>query len=407
MKTIIYLFTCSLLLLTYSLQGQDNALRFDGVNDYMVAPAKTGYDISTGTIEVMVRPDAFTAGACIIGVRGAGGTRYSFTMAQNSIGLWNGAYFFPKTYAFTAGTWYHLAFVCNGVSTKIYVNGTYIGEHDYAFSGLDGQTLVIGAVKESGTATQFFPGAIDEVRIWNTIRTPQQINENMNISLSGIQTGLVGLFTFNQGTALGSNAAFSTVPDQSSIGNTATLYNFALSGSTSNYITSLLNQSSGSGWAWLLTGNAGTVATTHFIGTTSNQPLIFKTNNIERLRVLENGNVGIGIDTPKVKLAVRGSIKAMKLIVTLTPWADYVFHKSYQLPSLSEVEQYIKENHHLRDVPTTAEVELNGVNVGENQAVLLRKLEELTLYLIDQNKRIAEQQILINALEKRLEKKSN
>ena len=406
MKTIQTLLLCVAILFTSSIQGQDNALTFDGVDDYMIAPAKTAYDISTGTIEVMVRPDAFTTGSCILGVRGAGGTRYSFHIRQNSIGLWNQAYSFPITYSFSTGTWYHLAFVCDGVNTKIYVNGSYIGQHDYAFSGISGQTLVIGAVKEGATAQEYFNGAIDEVRIWNTIRTPQQINENMNISLSGIQTGLVGLFTFNQGTALGNNAAFQTVPDQSSVGNTAILNFFAYTGSTSNYITSLLNQSSGSGWGWLLTGNPGTVAATHFIGTTSNQPLIFKTNNIEWLRVLENGNVGIGVEAPTVKLAVKGSIKAMKLIVTSTPWADYVFHKSYQLPSLSEVERYIKENHHLRDVPTTAEVELNGINVGENEAVLLRKVEELTLYLIDQNKRIAKQQTLIDGLEKRLQKKN-
>jgi hypothetical protein len=405
MKTLTKLFACILMFSTLSLHAQDNALTFDGVDDYMVAPAKTGYDLSTGTIEAMVRPDATPSG-CILGVRGAGGTRYSFHITATSIGLWNGAYFFPLTYTFSTGTWYHLAFVCDGVNTKFYVNGSYIGQSDYAFNSTSGQTLVIGGVKESGAAQEFFQGAIDEVRIWNTIRTPQQINENMNISLSGIQTGLVGLFTFNQGTALGSNTTFSTVTDQSSIGNTATLYNFSLTGSTSNYITSLLNQSSGSGWAWLLTGNAGTVAATHFIGTTSNQPLIFKTNNVERLRVLENGNVGIGIDAPTVMLAVNGSIKAKKLVVTSTPWADYVFHKSYQLPSLAQVEQYIKENHHLRDIPTTAEVELNGVSVGENQALLLRKVEELTLYLIDQNKRIAEQQTLIDGLEKRLEKRS-
>lgn len=114
-----------------------------------------------------------------------------------------------------------------------------------------------------------------------------------------------------------------------------------------------------------------------------------------------NGNVGIGTTNPGAyKLAVEGTIGARKLIVTQSAWADYVFHPTYKLPSLQEVEAYIKSHQHLPDVPSTADVEKNGIDVGENQATLLKKIEELTLYLIELKKQLDEQQLTINAQSK-------
>jgi len=76
--------------------------------------------------------------------------------------------------------------------------------------------------------------------------------------------------------------------------------------------------------------------------------------------------------------------------VTQTGWADYVFDAGYQLPSLKEVEEFIKTNKHLPGVASAKEVEEKGVDVGNNQAVLLKKVEELTLYMIDLKKEIDE-----------------
>ena len=69
-------------------------------------------------------------------------------------------------------------------------------------------------------------------------------------------------------------------------------------------------------------------------------------------------------------------------------WADYVFADDYQLPSLNEVKQYISENQHLPGIPSEAEVNENGVNLGEMQVKLLQKIEELTLYVIQQQEMI-------------------
>jgi hypothetical protein len=69
-------------------------------------------------------------------------------------------------------------------------------------------------------------------------------------------------------------------------------------------------------------------------------------------------------------------------------WPDYVFQGDYKLPSLSELEHFIKTNRHLPDVPTAEEVKESGLSVGEMNAILLKKVEEFTLHVIDQNKRI-------------------
>ncbi|MFA9391536.1 MAG: hypothetical protein ACERKD_17130 [Prolixibacteraceae bacterium] len=85
---------------------------------------------------------------------------------------------------------------------------------------------------------------------------------------------------------------------------------------------------------------------------------------------------------------VYGRIKAYEIVVDQTAWADFVFNKDYSLKPLSEVEQFIEINSHLPDVPSKSDVRKDGVNLGEMNAILLQKIEELTLYLLDQEKRI-------------------
>ncbi|MCT4637603.1 MAG: hypothetical protein N4A72_07830 [Bacteroidales bacterium] len=105
----------------------------------------------------------------------------------------------------------------------------------------------------------------------------------------------------------------------------------------------------------------------------------------------KGGNVGIGTTkTNGYKLAVDGTIGAREIVVNTEAWADFVFAKNYRLMPLSEVESFITENNHLPDVPSEQEVKENGINVAEMNAKLLQKIEELTLYVIEQNKRISE-----------------
>ena len=100
-------------------------------------------------------------------------------------------------------------------------------------------------------------------------------------------------------------------------------------------------------------------------------------------------NVGIGNQPlANYRLAVDGKIIAKEIKVEASPWADFVFEEEYDLKGLEELEKYITEENHLPDVPSANEVEENGINVGEMNAILLRKIEEMTLYIIQLNERI-------------------
>lgn len=101
-------------------------------------------------------------------------------------------------------------------------------------------------------------------------------------------------------------------------------------------------------------------------------------------------NVGIGTNNPKKLLDVAGTIHAQNIEVDLTGWSDFVFDTDYKLPSLKEVEAHIQEYKHLPNIPSEAQVKEEGINIGEMQAKLLQKIEELTLYIIKQEKRIQE-----------------
>jgi hypothetical protein len=102
------------------------------------------------------------------------------------------------------------------------------------------------------------------------------------------------------------------------------------------------------------------------------------------------GNVGIGTTNPTNKLEVAGTIRAKEVIVETTGWSDYVFASDYRLAPLSEVEAHIAAKGHLPGIPSAAEVATQGVSVGDMQAKLLAKVEEMTLHLIAQEKRIAQ-----------------
>jgi hypothetical protein len=102
-----------------------------------------------------------------------------------------------------------------------------------------------------------------------------------------------------------------------------------------------------------------------------------------QLLVLTDGNVGIGTDNPTNKLAVNGTIKAREVIVTQDGWPDYVFKEGYRLMPLGEVRRFIAKNGHLPGMPSEREVREGGVRIGDMQARLLQKVEELTLYVME------------------------
>lgn len=131
-------------------------------------------------------------------------------------------------------------------------------------------------------------------------------------------------------------------------------------------------------------------------GWTSSGNYLYNTNNT-------SGTILIGTQSPltnttippNTKLAVNGNLLARKLTVNQETWADYVFNKSYQLPKLPDVEKYILANKHLPEIPSTQQIQKNGLDVGNTQELLLKKIEELTLYMIEQNKKSDQQLAMI------------
>ncbi|MBR1809019.1 MAG: hypothetical protein IJ776_06500 [Paludibacteraceae bacterium] len=102
-----------------------------------------------------------------------------------------------------------------------------------------------------------------------------------------------------------------------------------------------------------------------------------------------NGNVGIGTSSPVAKLDVRGAIRANEIYVN-TVGADFVFDEGYNLRPLQEVKSYIENNHHLPEIPSATEMQEEGVSLDNLVIQLLQKVEELTLYTIQQEERIKE-----------------
>ena len=121
---------------------------------------------------------------------------------------------------------------------------------------------------------------------------------------------------------------------------------------------------------------------------TSATKFTFVTNNSTHcMTMLTNGNIGIGTSSPNYKLDVNGTIRANEIIVNTTG-ADFVFADDYQLRPLSEVKTFIQENKHLPEIKSAHEMQENGVGINELQTQLLQKIEELTLYIIQQEERI-------------------
>jgi hypothetical protein len=139
--------------------------------------------------------------------------------------------------------------------------------------------------------------------------------------------------------------------------------------------------------------------------------VIKDTGNVQRAFVKSNGlayfqKLGIGTTNTNdtAILFVEGQIRARQVKVDEDAWPDYVFAKDYKLPSLQNIQKFIKENNHLPGIPSAAEIQIKGLDVGQNQAALMRKVEELTLYMIKQNEEIQKLRCEVKQLKKAVHK---
>lgn len=221
-------------------------------------------------------------------------------------------------------------------------------------------------------------------------------------------TNTYGIFTraqtFSSGTATNAYSLYSDSPT----GSITNSFNIYAAGSTKSYFGGNVGIGTTSPNAKLeVTGATRINSTTpvlHFLENditdsnfqidVSGGNLNFRTNNDSftnastKMSILNNGNVGMGITTPGEKLEVNGTIRSKKVKVEASGWPDYVFADNYQLPSLTDIENFIKTNGHLPEVPSAKEVTENGLDLGDMEATLLKKLEEMTLYMIEMNKEV-------------------
>lgn len=141
------------------------------------------------------------------------------------------------------------------------------------------------------------------------------------------------------------------------------------------------------------TGNVG-------IGTTEPQYRLDVNGTLRTDKIISNTNIGIGTSTPEYTLDVNGTIRAREILVNTDGGADFVFSKDYRLRPLQEVQQFIEEHRHLPEIQSAEDMEENGVSVNALQMQLLQKIEELTLYVIQQEKTIQELQKEVEELKK-------
>jgi hypothetical protein len=226
----------------------NNALYFDGTNDFISVFTNTGIPIgnSNYTIEAWIKPHVFTTSTNTNGIIGWG--NWSLPNKVNAFRLdgagllnyWNGPDLITLSSGtvssiFTAQQWRHVACSYDGTTRKLYVDG-FVVASDIPTGGNTtpySSNLKIGTT----TNTEYFNGALDEIRVWNLGRTQTQIQANMNSTLTGNESGLVSYYNFDQGVSGANNTGISTLLDLTANKNNGTLNNFSLTGNTSNFVS--------------------------------------------------------------------------------------------------------------------------------------------------------------------------
>ena len=250
-KSLKKLFIIGFALISSQLLGQ-NGLNFDGTDDRVSCGNDTSLQI-TGkllTLEAWVYPTSFktdpwdcnvvckedqtkTNNGYMLRVGGTG--QLNFAMG-NGTSTW--AERNSPNNVLVLNKWQHIAGTYDGKRMRLYVDGNAIDSMDIATS-ITNTALTINLTigDHTGTYQRRFQGIIDEVRIWKACRTTAELRAYMNDEFCSYQKGLRAYYKFNHGKASGSNSSVTSLTDYSGFKNNGTLQNFALSGSSSNWVT--------------------------------------------------------------------------------------------------------------------------------------------------------------------------
>jgi len=251
------------------IKGYNNSLHFDGTDDFVEAGAPLPIAANDNfTYEAWVRPSLVDANyRGFLGTHVPNGGRGPSMWVGPNGSLHTDSYSGSTRFDmlvdnfFAANTWVHVAWVKNGTTYTLYKNGVQVSTRTAPSS-----VLLPNANFTIGKLDNWFAGTLDEVRIWNTARTAQEITDNMSSTLNGNETGLRAYYTFNQGIPGGSNTSINTVANLTSTPNlNGTLTAFAKSGNTSNFIDGfrvLLTEQPTAPTAVCLNANSNTISVT-------------------------------------------------------------------------------------------------------------------------------------------------
>lgn len=219
------------------LSGFDNALDLDGVDDYVSLPA-LNLNSNMVTIEAWIKPDGFqNEWAGIVSSRAESTTAGLLILTDNEVRyIWNGDQYQWSSEAYAPpDVWSHVALVIEPSKATIYLNGVaHINNTNHLPEEFDGEARV---GHDTASENRYFNGAFDDVKIWNTARSQEQIMSDMQMRLDGSEPGLIAYYPFDEGAPGSNNSNVITAHDMTG-NHTGSLINFTLEGSGSNWIAS-------------------------------------------------------------------------------------------------------------------------------------------------------------------------
>jgi gliding motility-associated-like protein len=232
--------------------NSSNALALDGTNDFVNLSSNALSSATSFTYEAWVYVRTHKNWARILDMgNGPGISMYLSTsnaltgIPRFAINIGGGEQQLNAASPLPINTWKHIAVTLNGTTARLYIDGVQVAQNtSFSLSPASLGNTSINRIGRSQTASHgYFDGMIDEVRFWNVARTQTQIQQSMAVSLNGNESGLVRYFRMNQGVGGGINTGLTSLT--ATIGNNATLNNFALNGMVSNFVVANNNSTSG------------------------------------------------------------------------------------------------------------------------------------------------------------------
>jgi hypothetical protein len=231
------------LLVISHLSFSQNALNFDGSNDYVQTTYPGVLGTTNRTFEAWIYLSATpTSNYCILdyGTDAVGSRNTFYVTSTRKLGFISGGtnanMGSTNTNVVPIGQWVHVAFVLNSGTGYVYVNGVQVGTGNLSTVNTPTPVTNLRIGQRVGGGSIPFRGVIDEVRIWNVARTQTEIASSMNSEFCSAPSSLKAYYKFNQGTAGGTNTTVTSATDDAGTNN-GTLTNFSLSGSSSNWVT--------------------------------------------------------------------------------------------------------------------------------------------------------------------------